>query len=236
MSYFDFIKTIVPTVLRTEPGRRFVGVMSLTTSMLAESYREAVRASWIGDSKIGPAYDALSLAGSETSLPRYLNETWDQYHARLQRVWEDWPHAGVESSILGQLDAAGFPSGVFYSALPWGWPTRPPLNWPDEVAPEEFWWSKFWIFFPAGTHSVTADGPIAGDGHNAGDPGLVAGPVGITGAQMKTIRMIVGKFKPGHWRGFQVVFELEGPTAGTGHLAGEPGLVAGTKNNVVMGL
>lgn len=225
-TYLQFVRRVVPTVLRTEPGRRLTGTVALVANMVAEAASQAVRASWIGDRK-GPAYDALKPAGNELSLPRYPVESWSQYHARLERAWEDWQHAGHDSSLTGQLETAGFPGAQIYSALSFGWPTRPPLHWPNDVLPQSFWWSKFWVFFPEGTHSVTAPGPIAGDGHTAGDPGLIAGPVGIAPVAMDTIRSIIRKFKPGHWRGLQVVFEITGPTAGTGHVAGEPGLVAG---------
>jgi len=225
-TYLQFVRRVVPTVLRTEPGRRLVGTFAMFANMVAEAGTQAVRASWIGDSK-GPAHDALRPAGNELSLPRYPVESWSQYHSRLQRAWEDWQHAGHDSSLTGQLETAGFPGAQIYSAMSFGWPTRPPLHWPNDVLPQSFWWSKFWVFFPEGTHSVTAPGPIAGDGHTAGDPGLIAGPVGIAPVAMDTIRSIIRKFKPGHWRGLQVVFEITGPTAGTGHVAGEPGLVAG---------
>ena len=233
-NYLQFVRRVVPTVLRTEPGRRLVGTFAMFANMVAEAGTQAVRASWIGDSK-GPAHDALRPAGNELSLPRYPVESWSQYHSRLQRAWEDWQHAGHDSSLTGQLETAGFPGAQIYSALSFGWPTRPPLNWPNDVLPQAFWWSKFWVCFPAGTHSVTAPGPIAGDGHAAGDPELTAGPVGIAPVQADTIRSIVRKFKPGHWRGMQVVFEIIGPTAGTGHVAGEAGLVAGGQT-AVMGI
>src|SRR5690606_19196330 len=234
MTYRSFVRRIVPTVLRTDPGRRLVGIAALVVDALASAASQAVRASWIGDRK-GPAYDALKPAGSELSLPRYAVESWDQSHAPLERASEDWQHAGHETSLIGQLEAAGFPGAEIYSALSFGWPTRPPLNWPNDVFPQAFWWSKFWVFFPEGTHSVTGAGPLAGDGHSAGDPGLVAGPVGLSAPQMRPIRSILRKFKPGHWRGMQILFEIVGPTAGTGHVAGEPGLVAGGQA-AVMGI
>ncbi len=133
-TYLQFVRRVVPTVLRTEPGRRLVGTCAMFSNMVAEAGTQAVRAAWIGDSK-GPAYDALKPAGNELSLPRYPVESWSQYHARLQRAWEDWQHAGHDSSVVGQLETAGFPGAEIYSALSWGWPTRPPWNWPKGVYP-----------------------------------------------------------------------------------------------------
>src|SRR5690606_1275782 len=224
-TYFEFVARIVPTVLRSNPGQRLVGVMALVTNALAEAASQAVRASWIGDSR-GPAIDALRPAGNELSLPRYPVESWDQYHARLQRAWEDWQHAGHESSLIGQLETAGFPGAEIYSALSFGWPTRPPLYWPNDVFPQAFWWSKFWVFFPEGTHPVTGPGPIIDGSWNVG-PGTTIGPTGLTTAQIQTLRAIIRKFKPGHWKAMGIVFEISGWTIGTGHDVGEPGLVIG---------
>jgi hypothetical protein len=210
-SYRQYAARIAPRVLRGAAGERFLGAMALLFDRLAEGSRQAVRAFWIGDREgNGPAYDALGPAGEELSLPRYPTETWAQYHARLQRAWTDWPYAGDETSILGQLAAAGFPNAqIFYM-----------YNWLGVSS-----WSQFIVLFGTGMHPVTSAGAligtfIVGDGTNIG-------PQGITSAQLRALRLIVKKFKPGHWRCPAIVFELTGWTIGTGHIIGEPGLVIG---------
>lgn len=213
-NYKDFVARIVPTVLRTEPGRQLVGTFALLFDGLAEGMRHAVRAPWVGDS-IGPAYDGLGISGKELSLPRYPGETWIQYHARLQRAWDDWQHAGHESSILGQLAAAGFPGAVIYS----------PQN--SDFSPTGYW-SQFRVFYPQGTHSVTGQGPKWGS-FSWGD-GTTYGPVGISAQQLAALRSIIRKFKPGHWICRHLIFEISGWTYGTGRKLGEPGLKWGGKS------
>lgn len=212
INYRSYIARIAPRVLRGEAGKRFAGAMALLFDWLAEGGRQAVRAFWIGDRPgNGPAYDALGPAGEETSLPRYPGETWAHYHARLARAWNDWPLAGDESSIQGQLAAAGFPNAVIYY----------PPDWPAYLTT----WSQFVVFFATGQHPVTGAGPPYAS-FTWGD-GTTYGPTGITGGQLQTIHSIIRKFKPGHWVCKSIVFELRGWTYGTAHKWGDPGLVYG---------
>lgn len=208
-TYTRWVHRLTRTLaLRRTAGERLLGTLcGLTSDFIAEGLRQAVRASWIGAADTGPANDALAPGGSELSLPRYPNETWQQYHARLQRAWADWVQAGHESSILGQLAAAGFSGALI-------------LHTADTVN-----WSRFWVFFPAGTHSVTAPGPEYGD-FVWGD-GSTYGPIGITPDNLQAMRAIIKKFKPGHWVCSGIVFELSGFSYGTGHTYGESGLVWG---------
>lgn len=199
-------------VLRTEPGRKFIGLSGVLMDFTMEAATQAVRANWVSDS-IGPAADGLTAIGDEYSLPKYPRETNSEYELRLERAWEDWPTAGHEDTILGQLEAAGFPGAEIYYATDW-----PLTGLPD-------WWSQFWIFFPAGTHTVTGAGPVVG-GFTVGD-GSSVGVVGLSLQDIAAIRAIIKKFKPAHYICSGVVFEISGWTVGTGHLAGEVGLVVG---------
>jgi hypothetical protein len=186
-TYVRWIERITGQLaLRQGAGQRLMGSLAmLLGDSNAEGLRQAVRASWVGDNDTGPAEDALAAAGAELSLPRYPNETWAQYHARLQRAWDDWPYAGHETSIVGQLEAAGFPGAVIYHASEW------PLTGLED------WWSQFWVFFPAGTHTVTAQGPAYGS-FSWGD-GSSYGPLGISPENLLAIRSIIQKFKPARW-------------------------------------
>lgn len=199
-------------VLRTEPGRKFIGLIGALSDITQEACEQALRAGWVGDN-VGPAVDALSAAGDEVSLPKYPRESSSQYRARLARVWEDWPTAGHESSILAQLDAAGFSDAQIYDAGDW------PLS---GLAA---WWSQFWVYFPAGTHTVTAAGPVVGS-FTVGD-GSSVGVVGLTLEDLAAMRAIVNKFKPAHYICSGIIFELSGWTVGTGHDVGDPGLLVG---------
>lgn len=216
LTYVRWIERITGQLaLRSEAGKRLMqGTLGLVVGdKLVEGARQAVRAGWVGDTDTGPAEDALGLAGGEVSLPRYPSETAEQYHARLQRAWEDWQYAGHESSIIGQLEAAGFPGAEIYYAS--DWPTSGLVDW----------WSQFWVFYPAGTHTVTAPGPDIG-GFTVGD-GTTLGPVGISPANLLAMRSIIKKFKPTHWICSGLIFEISAWTMGAGPLIGDPGLLVG---------
>lgn len=217
-TYTRFVQRInQQLVLRTEVGVRLIGSIGVLVDELLEGAAQAVRAAWVGDS-VGPAADALSAAGEEMSLPRYPRESAAQYEARLERAWDDWPYAGHESSIIGQLESAGFPGAEIYT----------PADWPLTGLPD--WWSQFWVFFPAGTHSVTADGPPYG----SFDWGYAAfGPVGITPADLFAMRQIILKFKPAHYICSGLIFEISGFSYGTGHVWGETDLAWGGESAVV---
>lgn len=199
---------------RNGAGQRLMGTISLVLGdQISEGLRQAVRSGWIGDDDTGPADDALGPAGSELSLPRYPDETAAQYHARLDRAWDDWPTAGHETSTVAQLAAAGFPGAVIYHAREW--PTTGRTDW----------WSQFWVMFPAGTHTATAAGPLIGS-FTIG-PSITIGPVGISAENMLAMRALILKFKPAHWICSGIIFEISGWTVGDGTLVGDPGLLIG---------
>lgn len=181
-----------PPVLRTLPGRMFVGVKAMLYDFLVQAAVHATRAGWIGDS-VGPSYDGIGPAGLDLHLPRYPGETFNAYHGRLQEAWTDWVRAGHEEIIIKNLAALGFPGGVVHYHTEWdGYP--PP------------WWSLFSIFYAAGTHPFGVPRKY-GDGAAFGD-GTIYGVTGITALQLVTMRGIIRKFKPGHWVCVAVVFEM----------------------------
>lgn len=219
LTYREWFRRILRTPwARQGAGEKLVGACGLLLDQTMETVHQSVRAAWVGDT-VGPAFDALSVAASELSLPRYPRESWDQHHARTQRAWEDWPYAGHETSIAFQLEDAGFSGVNFYYAA--DWPT----------AGRADWWSQFWALFPAGTHTVTASAPIVGT-FTVGD-GTIVGPVGLEPTDLQAMRSIIKKFKPAHYICAGIIFEISGWTVGTGHTVGDVGLVVGGENAIV---
>jgi hypothetical protein len=191
---------------RGEFGAKFTATIGLLFDSLVQMAFDALRAPWLQETN-GPAYDALRPLGQEMSIPQFPEESWLQYRSRLRDGWSSWSRAGTANIICEQLELAGFPGAVWYR---WG---------------EGGSLTEFQIFFPAGTHTVTAQGPLFGS-FDFGD-GSVFGPVGITSAQMDTIRGIINLWKPHNWVCRKVKFELSGWTFGSGHTFGEVGLVFG---------
>lgn len=173
---------ITPSVFRGYYGRRFIGALGLMLDSVAELYNFAVRSSWVGDpSGIGPAYDALGPAGSEQSLPRYPNETWDSYHARLQGGWETWEFAGVEATIIEQLALYGVTAHIVHNEE-WNWDNNPD------------WWSRFWVVIT--DHPWTLPGTL-GDGSVLDGTATLGSSATVE--EVREVRSIVNKWKPSRW-------------------------------------
>jgi|GEM_PF-3024714 len=200
---FVWDKLSSPRTLRGHFGRRFQGMLGLMLDEFAEAAAQAVKAPWVQEN---PPPDALGPIGRESLLGRYPTETRPQYQTRIARAWTDWQVAGDESSIIDQLAAAGHPGAVIY-------------RWTASGS-----WSEFVVFFPFGTHSVTA-GPVVG-GFTVGD-GTILGPGGITPTELNTLRGIIRQWKPGRRICLRIVWEVSGWTVGSDHTVGEPGLLIG---------
>lgn len=219
---------IVPTLFQGPYGERLAGyVIGLMADQMADGASFALMAPWIQRDEF-PS-DAAAPLGRESNFEAYAGEATGPYIARIRRRWDDWPFAGDESSIVGQLAAAGYPGCEvrFYTARPGPHGEDPP------------YWSQFWVYFPPGTHPIqiptrrvaqfnVGAGIVGGHpyvgGFNVGE--MTVGPIGLTAAFYSTLRGIVRKWKPGHWvcRGF--VFGFVGSkvgefNVGTGTVAGD---------------
>lgn len=180
--------------LDAELSEGWTGVLyGLTSDLLSEGMSLAAKTGWILDPQSPD--DTLPLFASERRLPRYPLETAPQHRARLHDAWQAYSAIG-EATIVRQLELAGYPGAQieFRSWFPG------PLG---EPAP---YWSQFWVFFPIGTHPITAPGPNWGD-FDWGD-GTLFGPEGLTQEFVATISGIIKKWKPSRWICRGVVFEL----------------------------
>jgi hypothetical protein len=202
-TYLEILPRLVPPVFDGPVGERLLGALAITADSVVEDWRHALRAAYVGDSFIGgpgPAYDGLTPAGKELGLPRYPPEPWDQYHARLHRVWSDMAIAGDETSIVAQLAATGFPGAVIYTAA--DWPANPG---PGDVLP---YWSQFWIVINNGEDFGVGPSPKFGE-FEFGD-GTMYGITGIDSLTVQTLKGIVKQFKPAHWICRGIIFTFGG--------------------------
>lgn len=210
-TYRSFLSEVSANALRGHYGERLVGAIALLFDGLADGASEAVKSAWVQFDDI--PYDAPAELGRETSLPRYPAETRTQHIGRIREAWDTWVHAGVEETMIAQLAAAGFLGAQIFH-------TSDPINW-----------SRFFLFFPVGTHDVTDVGATWGS-FTWGD-GTTYGPGGITGEQIQTLRAIVRKWKPGIWVCGGIIFQLSGWAYGDGSQWGGPGLVWGGESAVI---
>jgi hypothetical protein len=177
----EYLAGLVPQFLRGYWGSRFVGVIGLMADSVATGAAEALRVSWLLESTSPD--DALPLDGSEKRMPRYPLETAASHRARLVDAWNAYEHAGLESAILSQLTAAGYPGCTieFDSARegPHG-----------EAAP---YLSQFWVRFPVGVCSPGSNW----DSFNWDDG--TAWDTSLSFAAVSTLRSIVNHWKPADW-------------------------------------
>jgi hypothetical protein len=195
-----------------EFGAKVTATVGLLFDELVQMALDALRAPWLQETN-GPAYDALRPLGREMSIPQFPEESWLQYRSRLRDAWLTWARAGSPSIICEQLELAGFPGAVWY-------------RWGGTL-------TSFQIFFPFGTHNVTASSQLY-DGGALYDDGSVYDLEGITSAQIDTIKGIINLWKPHNWVCQKVIFELAAASYDSGHTYDEPGLLYGSTENAEM--
>lgn len=214
-NFREEVERVTPPPLLGQWGDLFFWtVFGLVADTFSEAMSVAHRAAWLRD-ELSPD-DVLPLIGRERRMPRYLGESSDSYRARLHDAWNAYRFAGDESSILGQLTAAGFTGAEIYD----GW------HWNDPH------WSRFWVVYPPGTHTVTAAGRFVGEGWSVGD-GTIVGLVGLTVPQIQTIRGIIQKWKSVRWICGGVIFIISGWVVGAGHDVGEDDLTIGGESATI---
>jgi hypothetical protein len=198
-TFRQWVESVSPPALLGDLSAAFVGVTeALVGDQTADGLRQALRMPWLLDSESPD--DVLPLIGRERRMPAYPAETLVQYRLRLWNAWDAYRLAGSETSILGQLAAAGYPNcEIIY------YPGRPGPN--GAAGPTGgTYWSQFWIRFASGSHDVV---PVGQDWDSFDwDDGTVWGPAQVPPLFIATIRGIVRKWKPVDWicRGFLFEF------------------------------
>ena len=214
MTILEKIESWSPRWLLGDNSEGFVGaVLSIVGDAVFDTLTEAHLMARLLEPTSPP--DALPLASRERRMPRYPGETLTAHRFRLWDAWSAYEFGASKKAIEDQLRQAGFPGKVIYSGPYW----------------EENYYSQFWVYFPPGSHTITAPAPKWGS-FAYGD-GTTYGPVGITFAQLEALKDLVKKWKDSQWICRAMVFEISGWLYGTGHKWGEPGLKWGGKSAVV---
>lgn len=181
------------------------GWIGATLLLPGDAAREAISQarfqSWLLEPVAPP--DGIPLIGKERKIPRNPGESLINYRMRVWDAWSAYAFGGSKTAIETQLEIAGFPGQVMYSG---------PFGEPDH-------YSQFWVYFPAGTHSVTAAGPEWGS-FDWGD-GTTWGPVGMPVEQIHALIDMILKWKNSQWVCRALVFEISGFLYGTGKRWGE---------------
>jgi len=183
------------SALAGEAGKALVaGTIGLLFDGMLESARQAVRSMLVGDTE-GPAYDAVGDCGREVSLPRVGNETVDDYLARIADPWAFWPYAGDEDVIIAQLALLGLTAEIHpLGTGPNEW------NWDGDAAN----WSRFVVVItghPWGPPYKLGAGKILDGTWTLGST--------ATPQEVRAVRNIVRKWKPGIWKCESIIVVLD---------------------------
>lgn len=135
----EFLVTLVLGKTEKPWWGRFLTTVGAISDMLSEGMVEALRMGWLHREQL--PRDALKIVGDDSNLDQYPAESNEQFQARVLRRWDDWPFAGHDTSVIGQLEAAGFTGATIVTH-------DDRLGPKGEPAP---YWSQFWVGIPAAT-------------------------------------------------------------------------------------
>lgn len=201
-TFLEAIERFSPKWLLGQYAEGFVGAtLELVGDAAGEAFSSALVHSWLLDPNSPD--DALPIIGREQRMPKYPLETNQAYRLRLWDAWTAYHFGGSKTAIELQLEQAGFPGQVLYSG---------------PYAADNYY-SQFWVYFPKGTHQITAAGPEWGS-FDWGD-GTRWGPIGMPYAHLKSLIDLINKWKNSQWICQAMVFEIDGFLLGTGKKWGQ---------------
>lgn len=196
-------------------GEKYFGVVcGLANDVLVEAASKAMQSALIYDvtprlEDFEQPAEAIDLLGRDAMLLRYPGENpYTSLRPRLRAKWTFW-QSGIKAAMLAELAAAGYP-GV-QILVPNNYTPRPP--------PADYW-SRFWAFFPAGTHPVTSpNGFILANAGVAQVGRDRIGPTGINTAAgsvyYEQLKDVLSRMKPAQWIVWDIIFEI---TAGVSYV------------------
>lgn len=197
--------------------RLTLGFYALFADLLAEGARQANHARFTVQSHD----DALGEIGNTRDVDRYFGESNDAYRARCRSAFPLHETDGTDYAVERALSEFGFTGAVVYEDWEWHRPPQP-------------WWSQGWIFFPAGSHSVTPTTQTYGDGSTYGD-GKLYGVAGITAAAVDSLRRLVKRRKRAGFIFREFIFEVTAVTYGTGALYGSGATYTAATSQAIIG-
>lgn len=162
--------------------------------------------------------EAIDALGRDAMLLRYPGEdAYTSLRTRVRGKWVFW-RQGIKGAMLAELAVAGFPGAQI----------KVPNDYTPRPAPSSNW-SRFWIFFPAGTHPVTASaGFVMGNAGSAQVGRDRLGPTGLNTAAGATylnlLKSVVARMKPAQWVAWNVIFEISAGVSYV-HLEFKPGRI-----------
>lgn len=186
-------KTLAPVWLRGVWGAKYLGVIGEAADRVATAAKDAVKVRFVDISPV----DALPYNGAARNIERYTVDTDTTYRTRLLDPWSLFDFSGSHTGVVSRLNDYGYPAVRVY-----GWYQLTP-NVPPAWAS---WYSAFWIFIDP-PHGITTDGDWDDTGTwgdiipstiPGGPDGVGAWDCNMTAAEIKELKAVVWKWKPGH--------------------------------------
>lgn len=176
-------------------GQRFIGiVVGVLNDMVTDGAAIALMSQFSTAPDQQPL-DALDTLARDCMRPHYAGELYAHVRARVLGKWSFWS-GSPKQGVIDEYAAAG--STVI---------VKVPGDFVVEPAPVGYW-SRFWVRFPLGTHSVTGGGAVVGTAVVGTDR---IGPNGINSSSGQTyyrqVRDIAKRYKPLQWIVWDFEFE-----------------------------
>lgn len=190
-----------PPWLKRKWESRLVGLIGYVFDALGESLSRATAAGLVTHPNC-PS-DGLDMHGRERMMPRFPNESDEDYAVRLQGAWEMWPTAGNRTQLVSMLEGYGF-SGVYIVAT-YEWDGSGYPAWADPAELDN--WSRFWIYVPYGGHDIRPDGVWDSPGN--WDDGGLWDFENLTQQDVVNIRQLIELYRPAHEIPVRIRFLLE---------------------------
>jgi hypothetical protein len=166
-------------------GERFIGVvLGLVNDAMAEGAATALIAQYLY-AEPGQPYeqplDSIERLGQDALRPHYKGEHYiNSALPRLRDKWNFWT-GSPKAGMIEEYEAAGYPGVTI--AVPGDFAIEPnPIGY----------WSRFWVRFPAGSHSIIGPGAVVGTAIVGTSR---VGPEGLTTEQLSLIEIEANRYK-----------------------------------------
>jgi hypothetical protein len=209
-NFTDSVGQVATGVWRGPNGEKFIGVLcGVLNDLLAEAASTAWQASSLypltpraEDYKT--PLDAIERMGRDALILRYPGENhYTSLRPRVRAKWTYWT-GNIKDALVADLAAAGYPGAEIF--VPNDFTPRPP---PDT------YWSRFWVFFPFGTHPVTTTFSLATVGTavvGTDRVGALFFESAAGEAYLRGLESVIHRLKPAQWVCWNMVWEVSAGT------------------------
>lgn len=205
-TYLESVGELAPGVWSGSNGGKFVGVtIGVVNDMLSELAATAWQSGCLypltpREEDYKTPVDAIERMGRDALILRYSGENhYTSLRPRVRNKWNYWS-GSLKQALIDDLAVAGYPGVQIF--VPNDFTPRPV---PDTE------WSRFWVFFPFGTHSVTTTVSLAFVGAaivGTDRVGALFFESAAGEAYLRQLESVIHRLKPAQWVCWNMVWEV----------------------------